>query len=262
MIICDILVVHSWQRFDHNMHVAVGANSVIGSSSNTPVVQKLHDNLHQATNTDWIIRNSIRLGSSFPQLLDSFSGMSLDSEANKWTCEYCTYENFPSAVKCTMCKGAKPLITEDIYKLGNDTQSHNSPTLNTVASPLKQSDRCNTWRCDICKHVNSIGTKECVACNTSRYNEASVQEQLSSLTIGENELVPAAVNDQRGQPNQKWSCSVCTYENWPKAMKCIMCLTSRNRLSPVSSTNCINSPERELFVNSRTTEDNLIRSKK
>lgn len=163
-----------------------------------------------------------------------------------------------------MCKGAKPLITEDIYKLGNDTQSHNSSTLNTVpSSPLKQSDKCNTWRCDICKHVNSIGSKECVACNTSRYNEASVQEQLSSLTIGENELVPAAVNDQqRGQPNQKWSCPVCTYENWPKAMKCIMCLSIRNRISPVSSTNCINSPERELFVNSRTTEDNLNRSRK
>lgn len=187
--------------------------------------------------------------------------MSLDSEPNKWTCEYCTYENFPSAVKCTMCKGAKPLISEDIYKLGNDSQSH-STTASTVTSPLKCNDtKYSTWRCDICKHVNSIGSKECVACNTSRYNEASIQEQLGSLTIAENELISVAANDQRSQVNQKWSCSVCTYENWPKAMKCIMCLTTRHKISPVSSTNCISSPERELFINSRTADDHN-RSKK
>lgn len=187
--------------------------------------------------------------------------MSLDSEPSKWMCEYCTYENFPSTAKCTMCKGAKPLITEDIYKLRNDSQSHHCSATSNVASPLRQSDKHSTWRCDICKHVNSIGSKECVACNTSRYNEASVQEQLNSLIIGENELISSAVNDQRSQ-NLKWSCPVCTYENWPKAMKCIMCLSVRNKISPVSSANCISSPERELFVNARCTEDNLNRSKK
>ena len=36
---------------------------------------------------------------------------------SKWTCEYCTYENWPSSLKCTMCRGAKPLLGEDIYRL-------------------------------------------------------------------------------------------------------------------------------------------------
>ena len=27
----------------------------------------------------------------------------------KWLCEYCTYENWPSCTKCTMCRGSRPL---------------------------------------------------------------------------------------------------------------------------------------------------------
>ena len=26
----------------------------------------------------------------------------------KWVCEYCTYSNWPSSMKCTMCRGNKP----------------------------------------------------------------------------------------------------------------------------------------------------------
>lgn len=39
-----------------------------------------------------------------------------DNETEKWACEYCTYENFPSSLKCTMCKGQKPLLNEDIFR--------------------------------------------------------------------------------------------------------------------------------------------------
>lgn len=42
--------------------------------------------------------------------------MSKMSESEKkWACEYCTYENYPSAIKCTMCRGARPF--ENIYQL-------------------------------------------------------------------------------------------------------------------------------------------------
>ena len=41
----------------------------------------------------------------------------LGETESKWTCEYCTYENWPSSLKCTMCRGAKPLLGEDIYRL-------------------------------------------------------------------------------------------------------------------------------------------------
>lgn len=187
--------------------------------------------------------------------------MSLDSEPNKWVCEYCTYENFPSAHKCTMCTGAKPLVSEDIYKLKNEPQS---PSVPSVMSPPKTvvNEKCNSWRCDACKRVNSTTSKECTACNTARYREDCVQEQFNSLTIGENEIMSAAINEQRNNNNQKWSCHICTYENWPKAVKCIMCCTMKNRISPVSSTHCVSSPEREAVSNTRNIEDGISRLKK
>lgn len=208
-------------------------------------------------------------------------GMSLDAEPCKWTCEYCTYKNFPSAQKCTMCRGAKPLITEDIYKLRNDTQQtqdaktarpittsdSDDDDVNNIQQPssgsVKSNQACSSWRCDVCKHVNSLDIRECERCSSnSQYNEAAVQERLCSLAIGENEVISAAANDQRCQSNQKWTCSVCTYENWPKAVKCIMCSTMRGRISPDSSSPCISSPERETFINTKNAEDSLNRSKK
>ena len=187
--------------------------------------------------------------------------MSLDSEPNKWICEYCTYENFPSAQKCTMCRGAKPLISEDIYKLKNESQS---PSMPSAMSPIKTvvNEKCNSWRCDECKRVNSTVHKSCTACNATRYREDCVREQLNSLTIGENEIISVATNEQRNHNNQKWSCQVCTYENWPRAVKCIMCCTTRSRISPVSSTHCVNSPEREIISNIRNVDDGTNRSKK
>ncbi len=181
--------------------------------------------------------------------------MSLDPDAAKWTCEYCTYENFPSALKCTMCRGAKPLISEDIYKLRDESRVQD-----TDAS-TKMVENCGSWRCEICKLINSAQQKECVACNTARFSEASIRDQFSALSIGENEITPSTENCQRSQSCQKWSCPVCTYENWPKAAKCIMCLTARSKISPVPSTNCVNSPEREVFINSRLA-DETNRSKK
>lgn len=44
---------------------------------------------------------------------------------------------------------------------------------------------------------------------------------------------------------QKWSCPHCTYENWPKSVKCIMCGLGNNpypvqgaRSSPADSPDC------------------------
>ncbi|KAK1880676.1 Ubiquitin thioesterase ZRANB1 [Dissostichus eleginoides] len=38
----------------------------------------------------------------------------------KWPCEYCTYENWLSAIKCTMCRAQRPsggaIITEEPLK--------------------------------------------------------------------------------------------------------------------------------------------------
>ncbi|XP_060806942.1 ubiquitin thioesterase trabid [Amyelois transitella] len=95
----------------------------------------------------------------------------------KWSCEVCTYENFPLSRKCTMCRSAKPLLNEDILKLQDG------------ASALPVQEVCSA---------------------------EGAAERMKCLRIS-----------SPGQPGassaNKWSCPVCTYENWPKSQKCAMC---------------------------------------
>ena len=66
------------------------------------------------------------------------SGEAGEEEAGgerKWLCEYCTYENWPSCTKCTMCRGSRPLrviatTQQNIYSSTqvcrqNMTKNHN-----------------------------------------------------------------------------------------------------------------------------------------
>ena len=46
-----------------------------------------------------------------------------DGRGKKWMCEYCTYSNWPSSSKCTMCRGNKPsrlIKSENIYSSVNN----------------------------------------------------------------------------------------------------------------------------------------------
>ena len=45
-----------------------------------------------------------------------------EGSKKKWMCEYCTYSNWQSSTKCTMCRGKKPVIlcsSENIYSAAN-----------------------------------------------------------------------------------------------------------------------------------------------
>lgn len=55
----------------------------------------------------------------------------------------------------------------------------------------------------------------------------------------------------------KWSCSVCTYENWPKALKCSMCLNPRETNSGRNSqASAKHSPEHDENVASNIVVNN------
>ncbi|XP_068625576.1 ubiquitin thioesterase trabid-like isoform X2 [Battus philenor] len=103
---------------------------------------------------------------------------SLSHSEGKWTCEMCTYENFPLSRKCTMCRSAKPSLGEDIFKLQDG------------ASALPSQDVCGA---------------------------EAVAERLKPLRIS---TPPGPAGASSGS---KWACATCTYENWPRALKCAMC---------------------------------------
>ncbi|XP_039291537.1 ubiquitin thioesterase trabid [Nilaparvata lugens] len=134
-----------------------------------------------------------------------------DSSVQKWTCEYCTFANFPSALKCTMCRGAKPLLNENIFRLRDEGSASSGSS-------------AYEW---------PTAAEECS--NSRPTNDATdlLQEGLKPLRISDHsDAVPSAASSV----DSKWSCSVCTYENWPKATRCVMCATPppHPRLSPTA----------------------------
>lgn len=245
---------------------------------------------------------------------------------SKWICEYCTYENFPLSLKCTMCKGQKPLLNEDIFRLSPTQQlsTKKRSTVNLASGPSTRSpvdeddeDQKQKWCCGICTYHNQPHAKRCSQCNSKQRDEAdgsfspsaqygSLSDQLNALNIrrnsaeddSEERFSKPPSEDGRRRNNSptncvaetakdcdlssvgsgggakgstspvgtctrstasggKWFCSVCTYENWPKSLKCSMCMHPRETNSGRNSqASAKHSPEHEENVASNIVLNN------
>ncbi|XP_035774996.1 ubiquitin thioesterase trabid-like [Anopheles albimanus] len=262
----------------------------------------------------------------------------------KWACEYCTYENFPLSLKCTMCMAPKPLLNEDIFRLSPtqqlSTTKRSNPhlasdalTTSTSTSTVKplslvspgelEANPAGLWPCSGCTYLNPSQSRRCLQCSTRKEDliptgpPASpngtgprsakcsspivisdymrISEQLNAMNLSRSGVPdecntapePSQYSMPAGGPGKrrnnspssataycssstaratdntdavdksgtggkhggsssdictppgstavsspvnngsKWFCSVCTYENWPKSLKCSMCLHPR-----------------------------------
>ncbi|NXI20222.1 ZRAN1 thioesterase, partial [Irena cyanogastra] len=166
----------------------------------------------------------------------------------KWACEYCTYENWPSAIKCTMCRAQRPsgtIITEDPFKSGSSdigrdwdptsTEGGSSPLIcpDSSARPRVKSsysmESANKWSCHMCTYLNWPRAIRCTQCLSQRRTRSPTESPQSSGSGSR--PVPFSVDpceeyNDRNKLNtraQHWTCSVCTYENWAKSRKCVVC---------------------------------------
>lgn len=103
-----------------------------------------------------------------------------------------------------MCQGPKPLLSKNIYRLRADEDS------------------------GFVKPETSSSVPRSV-------NADFLHEQLKPLRISDCSENTASATS-RVSTAVKWSCKICTYENWPKSRKCIMCGTSASasNTSPTS----------------------------
>ena len=203
----------------------------------------------------------------------------------KWTCNFCTYENFPATKKCTMCfkSRSSSLISDtlneeqDIYKM--------APLVKTpVVHEAKSSStggivEGSKWVCEFCTYANWAKSTKCVQClNPKRKSSpptSSSQENLQNIFVSTSESPLIGCSAQKLSPNTnktlvskesfidnksssnsifhnplKWICATCTYENWPRSQKCVICTTPRGPsssvlpLSPSRSHDVIVSPQR------------------
>lgn len=202
--------------------------------------------------------------------------MTDSGSGKKWSCEYCTYLNFPAAKKCTLCKGPRPpqLITEeavrseqDIYKVASlassDVDNVNSRP-NLSLSTSSANDLTRKWSCHMCTYLNWPRTARCSQCMTPRRKHsppASTScDKRSPLSVNVNICEGQGVSQAKAvSPNSpeaakevnndinrtvatkihgKWCCKACTYENWPKSQKCIICGSSRGKVYPEGTSAC------------------------
>ncbi|XP_037030414.1 ubiquitin thioesterase trabid-like [Bradysia coprophila] len=236
------------------------------------------------------------------------------SNTKKWLCEYCTYENFPSSRKCTMCNCQKALLNEDIFRLSPSQQCDNnqsiieasslsiSSTNLTACGPSNQESIVNStttttttslstkntptkWTCSNCTYLNmSKAASRCVQCGVAataatKRTESELNlfnEQMKGLNLVEDQELLATANrispmgsatnlsgsrtnlgagarispvEQRSYPLNKWLCTTCTYENWPKSIKCSMCYHARDLSQETGALKNISSPERDIDEN-------------
>uniref|UniRef100_A0A9J8ADJ2 ubiquitinyl hydrolase 1 n=2 Tax=Cyprinus carpio carpio TaxID=630221 RepID=A0A9J8ADJ2_CYPCA len=162
----------------------------------------------------------------------------------KWSCEYCTYENWPSAVKCTMCRAQRPsatIITEEPFlsgaghqwdPVGNDSllicpDSSARPRVR----PAESSEHSGKWSCQVCTYLNWPRAIRCTQCRSVRQRLCSPTEtpQTSRTRRGPAAGPPVDPCEEYNDRNrlntrtQCWTCSACSYENCPKSSRCMVC---------------------------------------
>lgn len=116
----------------------------------------------------------------------------------KWACEYCTYENWPSAIKCTMCRAQRPsaaIIDRELDQFKSGSQ-----------------------------HGDDSGTSGLIICPDSsarpRVRPLRASEAGSHASVSHPDV---DYNDKNRMHAPRWSCSTCTYENWAETRSCVVC---------------------------------------
>lgn len=187
--------------------------------------------------------------------------MSDEQRTRKWTCDYCTYENFPSAIKCTMCRAPRPFQSEDIFGLYDHHQSAENASpqaeLQLGASACQRAASPPS-SCKACTYLNRGRDKSCIQCGTANNLHEHIQplrispsnaDLAASLPRSRNNSPPASLTNlenSRRSKESKWNCIVCTYENWPRTLKCAMCGNTPNNLFSQASSLILSSPERDV----------------
>ncbi|XP_056153239.1 ubiquitin thioesterase ZRANB1 [Lampris incognitus] len=175
----------------------------------------------------------------------------------KWPCDYCTFENWPSAIKCTMCRAPRsrgPIITAEPYKSSSNLESSlewDPPRTEGSSSllicpdssarprvrPANTTETTTKWSCHMCTYLNWPRAIRCTQCLCQRHKTCSPTE--SPQTSGSNASCRRAEGGSHRTPvdsceefndknrlnthQQHWMCTTCTYQNWPKTRRCVAC---------------------------------------
>lgn len=186
----------------------------------------------------------------------------------KWPCEYCTYENWPSAIKCALCLARRPAhvicpqphrtagISQDIYQAADNeranARNYRTPNNGDRTSPRYRpcDQEAAKWKCTTCTFDNWPSSLQCVMCHTSKSkgvknalhaeDSSTNDERTRSVSpkTSRAKVDMKAINNDKNKAQvkalQKWECPHCTYQNWPKTVKCVICASTKPSIEEIS----------------------------
>ncbi|OWR52070.1 ubiquitin thioesterase trabid-like [Danaus plexippus] len=143
-------------------------------------------------------------------------------------------------------KKSQPLAANnEAALLGAECGTHTDISTNTSQTNVSQvksssaPSETNKWRCELCTYENFPLSRKCTMCRTPKPSLGEdifkLQDGASALPTQEicgaeavaERLKPLRISSPQGQAGAsavaKWSCPTCTYENWPRSLKCAMC---------------------------------------
>lgn len=141
-----------------------------------------------------------------------YGGSVRESTSGRWVCGECSSENVNNSRECFRCKSARPKkLASGAQSLGAAQYSDNTSDSWSQSRPRRKSRRPHH----------------------SRDKRSIASVAVPSSTGGHASASPLPLQQDVGVVKLKWSCAICTFENWPRTVRCAMCTTPRN--CPVAS---------------------------
>ena len=147
----------------------------------------------------------------------------------KWTCASCTFTNWPNTGQCTMCGAPRSrggLRHDPIISAGGRRDPSRSPHLSE--SILNYASGVGGAVGGAACHAGSLDEK---AAPSSSQDAVFIQPVAAKSKQNSRNGKRTSSHQQADNINnvKKWKCHQCTYENWPRAVKCIMCQSPHRR---------------------------------
>ena len=146
----------------------------------------------------------------------SFGGLQ-----SRWVCSACTYSNWPNSKHCTMCNTLrgrhKPSPQSSMgYDSGRGGGGGGGACIGIGESILDYAPSLGAVG-------GSGGAQDDVRLPfSSQYTRDLPSNRPTKAKVGKK-------SSAENRVQKKWKCVKCTYENWARASKCVMCQTAKNK---------------------------------
>ncbi len=152
------------------------------------------------------------------QLSSSRGSITSQTPSGKWVCQSCTYTNWPNVNQCVMCCTVRGTRPYHVRGTGRQRSSEAS------SSGILPTDSI----LDYASYVGAVGG----TAHTSSAENLSIRSRDSPVHSmrakgGRNGNRTASNMENRAM--KKWKCQQCTYENWPRASRCVLCHNPKKR---------------------------------